>query len=667
MKGLKKTNRRWFILYIVISFLYFNWRLWFTIPMQDGVVSFVFGILLLIAEGMGMFEFMIHFMNMSSVITPRTPTVDKDVDYPEVDVFIASYNEPMSLLYKTIVGAKNMSYPDKSKVHIYLLDDGNREEAGLLCKRLGITHLTRETNEHAKAGNINAALKRTSSPYIVTLDADMIPLRSFLMETIPFFIENEQTRLKEEKEGCVKTAPLGFLQTPQAFYNPDVFQHYLFLEHEIPNEQDYFYRSVQLGKNKSNSVIYAGSNTVISRQALDEIGGFVTGIITEDIATGLNMQKSGYQSLALSTVQATGLSPDDLRTIVKQRKRWGRGCIQTFRRFNPFTVKGLSIKQRLNYFDSLCYWYGSVKRFIFIMAPILFTVFGVKVLHADLLRVLMFWIPMNWLIKKMFQLYTKNIRTSVWSDIYETIMMPNLMTAILLETFGIKQKRFEVTDKEGLDVVTKKEKIRFAFPHLLLLGLSFYGILVCLSNLFTEHWASYVMALFWLAINLYNLTMAIFFALGRPLYQNKYLSLINEKIEVKMGEELITYPILKISETELVVQINDCELFNSQETFNFSIKTDNYQALLSGRVVEIVTEKSGKVARLKFEPISEHDYHQLILILFDREPVLPKTIQKKSRVYYLKQNVIRRLGDEAKMKRGAEAKGKFVFGFALRG
>ena len=57
------------------------------------------------------------------------------------------------------------------------------------------------------------------------------------------------------------------------------------------------------------------------------------------------------------------------------------------------------------------------------------------------------------------------------------------MTAILLETFGIKQKRFEVTDKEGLDVVTKKEKLRFAFQHLLLLGLSFYGILVCLSNL----------------------------------------------------------------------------------------------------------------------------------------------------------------------------------------
>lgn len=631
----EKTNRRWFWMYLGVSFLYFNWRLWFTIPMNSGWISVICGGLLLAAESVGMFEFMIHFMNMSRVMIPETPKVEKEEEYPEVDVFIATYNEPMRLLYKTIVAAQNMRYPDPQKVHIYLLDDGNRETAKRLCQHLGITHLTRETNEHAKAGNINEALKKTSSPYVVTFDADMMPLEDFLMETIPFFIQNETQRNQEYLEkGRALTAPLGFIQTPQAFYNPDVFQHYLFLEKEIPNEQDYFYRSVQLGKNRSNSVIYAGSNTVISREALTSIGGFVTGIITEDIATGLSLQKAGYRSLAIDTVLATGLSPDDLRTIVKQRKRWGRGCIQTFKRFNPFLVSGLTWAQRLNYFDSLCYWYGSVKRFIFILSPILFSVFGVRIVDAQVSHILMFWIPMTLLMKKMFQLHSKDIRNAVWSDIYETILMPSLMGAILLETIGLKQKRFEVTEKETLDRVTKREKLRFAMPHLLLLGLCFYGILTSITQLFTPQWSAYVMVAIWLGINFYNLVMAIFFALGRPLHPNYHLDGIEG--DLFEGDQLVG-KVIALSEEELVF---DSSL--SQETLEkvVSLKlVANEQVIpFKGTKLEEMDSGEGRWIRMAIKVDSEADYQRLLSILYNRQPMLPQTIKKQSRFYYVKKN-----------------------------
>ena len=36
--------------------------------------------------------------------------------------------------------------------------------------------------------------------------------------------------------------------------------------------KDYFFREVNLGRSASNAVIYAGSNTVISREALEEVG-----------------------------------------------------------------------------------------------------------------------------------------------------------------------------------------------------------------------------------------------------------------------------------------------------------------------------------------------------------------------------------------------------------
>jgi len=77
---------------------------------------------------------------------------------------------------------------------------------------------------------------------------------------------------------------LGLLQTPQCFYDPDVFQHALYSEKRAPNEQDFFYRTIEPAKTSTNSVIYGGSNTVLSRAALDKIGGFYTESITEDFA-----------------------------------------------------------------------------------------------------------------------------------------------------------------------------------------------------------------------------------------------------------------------------------------------------------------------------------------------------------------------------------------------
>ena len=76
-------------------------------------------------EALGMVEAFIHFANMYSVRGYECPEVPLDM-FPDVDVFIATYSEECSLLYKTINGCKHMEYPDKSKVHIYLCDNWTR-------------------------------------------------------------------------------------------------------------------------------------------------------------------------------------------------------------------------------------------------------------------------------------------------------------------------------------------------------------------------------------------------------------------------------------------------------------------------------------------------------------------------------------------------------------
>ena len=303
----------WFFLNMFFTIMYLIWRIFFTIPFGYGMVSIVAGIGLLVVEVLGMVEAFIHFANMYTVEDYPFP---KDVpldQFPDVDVFVSTYSEEVELLYKTLRGCTRMKYPDPKKVHIYLCDDGHREEMRALAVRLGVNYLDREDHEGAKAGNLNNALAHSHSPYVVTFDADMIPRSNFLMKTIPYFVDAELRNRGRKEEDRIK---LGFLQSPQSFYNLDLFQFNLYSESRIPNEQDYFYKDIQVARTKTNSVIYGGSNTVISREALESIGGFFTGAITEDFATGILIEKKQYVSLGTAEPLASGLSPQDLKDLV---------------------------------------------------------------------------------------------------------------------------------------------------------------------------------------------------------------------------------------------------------------------------------------------------------------------------------------------------------------
>ena len=122
-----QNKRKWIVIYILLTGIYVIWRLFFTLPISYGVLSLILGGVLLVVEMMGIFDFFLHFIGITKLVIPTKPILNEDCEYPHVDVFIATYNEPEDILYKTIIGCKNMDYPDKDKVHIYILDDGKRE------------------------------------------------------------------------------------------------------------------------------------------------------------------------------------------------------------------------------------------------------------------------------------------------------------------------------------------------------------------------------------------------------------------------------------------------------------------------------------------------------------------------------------------------------------
>lgn len=630
-------NRIWFILNILFTCVYLIWRLFFTIPFEFGVVSVVAGLSLFLVEFLGMLEALIHYFNMYHVEAYPLPEIPVH-SYPEVDVFIATYNEPRELLFKTINGCLHMNYPDKSKVHIYICDDGRRPEIRGLAEKLGVGYLDREDNKNAKAGNLNNALKLTKSPYIVTLDADMIPHREFLMHTVPYFIAKEmENKGKEEKD----QKHIGFVQTPQAFYNPDLFQFNLYSEGRIPNEQDYFYRDIQVSRNRSNSVIYGGSNTVISRKALEDIGGFYTGTITEDYATGILIQEQGYLCYATDEVLASGLSPTDLKSLLNQRIRWARGVIATNRKVHVFLSRKLSFSQKVNYWASEWYWFAPLKRLIYFLSPILYAVFGYMVIKCTLWQILLFWLPMYITSNVSLRMLSRNIRTTKWTSVYETVLFPYLLVPVILETFGITMKQFKVTQKGAIEN-EKGKNLLYLIPFVLLIVLSAVGIFNCIRIIFESNDMGPVVVLFWLIINLFTLVMAMFFILGRNYMRQSERALIEADCQLETDGFQYDCKTSDISESGVALFFSEPVNLDDEKEATLRLSDGRYEACIKARVVHVDNKKNKWKYAFRIT-----DYcgtlEEYLQIVYDRVPTLPQNLNPSSGSFEdLRINVARR-------------------------
>lgn len=654
-KNFKITKAKlWFFINLICSIVYLTWRIFFTIPIGYGVVSVCAGIFLLVVEGLGVVEAIIHYVNMNNAEEYKKPIVPLEL-FPDVDIFVATYNESPELLEKTLLACKRMDYPDLEKVHIYLCDDGRRASMKELARKIGVNYLDRQDNAGAKAGNLNNALAHSNSPYIVTFDADMIPQSCFLMETIPYFVDANLRNKGKREEEQIK---LGFLQSPQSFYDVDLFQFNLHSEGKIPNEQDYFYRDIEVARTKTNSCIYGGSNTVLAREALETIGGFYTDAVTEDFATGILIQKAGYVSLGISKILASGVSAKKLQDLIQQRVRWARGVISTGRKMHIYTSKDLSIGQKLNYWASIWYWYAPIKRLCYILSPILYGAFGFMVFRCTLWQVLLFWLPMYVTSNISLRMLSNNIRNTKWTAIYEYTLFPYLIIPVILETFGFSLKKFKVTSKDS-GKNHKDQNIVYMVPHIILFILSIISVIRCVVVIFTSGSLGPIVVLFWLIYNLYAMFMCLFFVDGREIYRT------SDRVYIKLDGTLHfdgkSYEIQTkdISETGIALYMDKPILIDSMEkrmpVVEISDRRWKSKLYVEVKHTKEFPDKEDKRWLYTFaikDFLSYDDYDQYLAILYDRVPLNPMKIKRNNSIYDdLSTNISRRVTIQDVLKR----------------
>ena len=637
-----KKGKIGLIILVVVTVLYMIaylvWRTLRTLPLpkEYGWVAFILGIALLVAEAVSALESFAHCRDLLGTEEPEMPQIP-DEWFPDVDVFIATHNEEEELLYKTINACTFMKYPDKSKVHIYVCDDGNRPEIAALTKKLGVGYFGLADNKLAKAGNLNNALSKTSSPYVVTFDADMIPNSNFLLETVPYFFipkmkkDSDGNWIPKQENEIDEKEKIGFIQLPQSFYNPDLFQYNLYMEGTVPNEQDYFFRQINVGRNRSNASIYAGSNTVINREALEEIGGIQTGTITEDFETGLKIEMNGYRCFAINKSLANGLAPTSIKSLIKQRERWGRGCVYSLRRMHLFLNPNIPLKMKIAYGACRTYWDSFFRRFVYIAAPIIYALLGIPIVVCSLKELLIFWLPSYLLYSITLRVASGNIRSSRLSNIIDTIMFPYLVLPILAEVLHIHKKEFHVTKKSKEE---ENDKI-LVLPHLCLFILSVVALVKMVVEAIGYKAYGAVIIIFWLLVNGSALLMAIFFMLGRRNMRNYERFACELDVELMYNGKVQTGKTTDISEGGFQVILDTAAYLSYSEDKEIDVKVSNDKYVANVKCIVVSVDKEEEDWKYSFElkDVSEEDKKQYMQLIYDRPHTLPKSISVTSSIY----------------------------------
>ncbi len=483
------------------SMRYFYWRISSTLSLDSGLDAVV-SVLLLGAEIYGL---MILFLGYFQTIEVRKRKPVPPQRQPAVDIFIPTYNESADIVRRTVIGALAIDYPVR-KVHV--LDDGRRPEIECMVRTLGASYITRPNNHHAKAGNLNHALGITGGELIAIFDADHVPVRGFLNKTVGFFEDPK----------------VALVQTAQHFFNPDPYERNLNLIDRIAPEQHFFYHVIQPGNDFWNAAFFCGSCAVLRRSAIEEIGGIKTKTVTEDAHTALELHSRGYLSIYVPLPLAAGLATETFAAHVKQRIRWARGMAQILRIDCPLFKKGLSIPQRLNYFNAMIHFFFGIPRLIMVVAPLTFLLFGIHPIKANALAVIAYILPHIGLSTIANSIISKNFRHSFWAGVYEVSIAPYTAGATLLAILNPGLGKFNVTDK-GTHLDRARYDFQTSWFTLTLLGLSLVGLMVAFPlRLFWFIWQgghaseldSILINSCWALANLFTLIAAACVAYEQP-------------------------------------------------------------------------------------------------------------------------------------------------------
>jgi len=427
---------------IALSWRYMAWRLTSTIPPIDEPLDFSVGLFFAAVELLALIGTTATLVFMSRTRS-RSGDADRNMQWlltlpvlPRIAVLICTYNEDEEILERTIVGALHIDYPN---YRVWVCDDGRRPKLKRLCEQHGCGYLTRDDNRHAKAGNINNALRHLSTladrpEFVAILDADFVPKPAFLARTLSLMREDD----------------VGVVQTPQHFFNPDPIQTNLSMTRVWPDEQRYFFDVAMPSKDAWGGAFCCGTSSLIRFEPLMRLGGFPTDSVTEDYLVTLRLAERGYRTVYLNELLSVGLAPEGLREYIGQRGRWALGFMQIFRGPSaPWRLTNhLPLVHRLMLVEAFLYWTTSFGfRIVALIIPMLYLLFDVQAVYANVEEALSYFAPYFIAQVAVVAWISSGRVLPIMSDLSQLISADHVLKCVAVGLFKPSGHKFRVTQK----------------------------------------------------------------------------------------------------------------------------------------------------------------------------------------------------------------------------
>jgi cellulose synthase (UDP-forming) len=404
-------------------------------------------VLLVAAEGFNMLQ-AFGFWWTASRIRPLSPQQLAEVT-ASVDVFIPTYNEPVEIVEPTVAAAAAIRGAD---VRVTLLDDGGRPEMAELARRYGVGCIQRPSHEGAKAGNVNFALAHTDAPFVAILDCDHVPRPEFLEACMAQFTD----------------ARVALVQTPQYYANWEQGG----VAEASWSQQSLFFGTIALGRDAVGAMFCCGTNMVLRREALDDVGGLSHDSLTEDFELSIRLHERGWTTRYLPDVLASGLAPEDAGSYTSQQLRWARGCLAAM----PKVITAhLPLRIRMQYLLSAAYWLTGWTLLVYMTFPVVRILTTEQPIHVPSAeQFILYWGPYFFAGMLTVVIASANgysfsafalMSVSFWIHVLATLL-----------TLGRRKGRFAVTPKQGSSSFQFRPVAVPMIVAAILLGVAIYGI-----------------------------------------------------------------------------------------------------------------------------------------------------------------------------------------------
>jgi cellulose synthase (UDP-forming) len=256
--------------------------------------------------------------------------------YPSVDIFLPVCGEPAEVLRNTWKHVDQLIQTYRGRVTAYVLDDSASSELKQMAREFGFAYAVRpDRGWLKKSGNLLFGYQISEGDFILLLDADFAPRHDLLDETLPYMDAFPR---------------IGIVQTPQFFRVSDK---QTWIERGAGAVQELFYRSIQTARARKGGATCVGSCAVYRRAALDENGGMSLNEHSEDLLTGFDLFRLGWQLSYVPIALSTGTCPDNVMAFLNQQYRWCSGTI-------TLMTDKLFWRTKLRLYTRLCYISGFV-------------------------------------------------------------------------------------------------------------------------------------------------------------------------------------------------------------------------------------------------------------------------------------------------------------------